>query len=58
MCVCSVGRAFLVVHRKLTIELTSCHRVPAIYRYRYFATAGGLISYGTDILEQYTRAAN
>ena len=49
---------FLVVHRELTIELTARYRVPALYQYRYFAAAGGLISYGPDVLDQYTRAAD
>ena|SRR5215831_8030593 len=48
---------FLVAHRELTIELAARYRVPTIYQYRYFVTSGGLISYGTDTLEQYTRAA-
>jgi ABC-type uncharacterized transport system substrate-binding protein len=29
----------------------------AVYPYRYFVTAGGLISYGPNLLEQYRRAA-
>jgi ABC-type uncharacterized transport system substrate-binding protein len=41
----------------VTIELTARYRVPAIYQYRYFATEGGLISYGSDVLDQYARAA-
>jgi len=28
-----------------------------LYLYRYFVTSGGLISYGTDVLDQYIRAA-
>jgi putative tryptophan/tyrosine transport system substrate-binding protein len=48
---------FLVVHRRLTIELTARYRVPAIYQYRYFAASGGLISYGPDVLDQYSKAA-
>ena len=28
-----------------------------LYQYRYFVTSGGLISYGTDMLDQYIRAA-
>jgi len=48
---------FLTVHRELIIELTGRYRVPAIYQYRFFAAAGGLISYGADVLDQYTRAA-
>lgn len=48
---------FLTVHRELIVELVSRYRVPAIYQYRYFATSGGLISYGTDVIDQYNRAA-
>jgi ABC transporter substrate binding protein len=48
---------FLVVHRDVTIELTARYRVPTIYQWRYFATDGGLISYGSDLLDQYARAA-
>jgi ABC-type uncharacterized transport system substrate-binding protein len=48
---------FLVAHRELIIELTARHRVPTIYQYRYFASSGGLMSYGSDVIDQYTRAA-
>ena len=48
---------FLVVYRKLTVELTARYRVPTLYQYRYFVTSGGLISYGTDVLDQYIKAA-
>jgi putative ABC transport system substrate-binding protein len=48
---------FLIAHRELTIELTARHRVPTIYQFRYFASSGGLMSYGVDVLEQYTKAA-
>jgi len=33
------------------------HKLPAVYAFRYFADAGGLISYGSDVLDQYRRAA-
>jgi putative tryptophan/tyrosine transport system substrate-binding protein len=45
------------VHRQLIITLAARHRMPAIYSYRYFATSGGLISYGPDPIDQYRRAA-
>ena len=32
--------------------------MPAIYPFRLFATDGGLISYGPDIVDQYRRAAS
>ena len=45
------------VHRELIIVLAARHRLPAVYNYRYFATSGGLISYGPDPIDQYRRAA-
>jgi len=44
-------------HRHLIITLAARHRLPAIYPYRSFATEGGLIAYGPDMLDQYGRAA-
>ena len=31
--------------------------MPAVYAWRYFVTAGGLISYGPDSIDQYRQAA-
>src|SRR3954452_146919 len=45
------------VHRELIITLAARHRLPAVYSYRYFATSGGLLSYGADPIDQYRRAA-
>jgi putative tryptophan/tyrosine transport system substrate-binding protein len=45
------------VHRELIIKLAARYRLPAVYSYRYFATSGGLISYGPDPIDQYRRAA-
>jgi putative tryptophan/tyrosine transport system substrate-binding protein len=44
--------------RQLIISLAARYRLPAIYPNRYYATEGGLISYGTDIIDQYKRAAD
>ena len=33
------------------------HKLPAVYPFRYFASTGGLISYGWDQLDEYHRAA-
>ena len=46
-----------IVHRNLIIGLAARHRLPAIYPQRLFATAGGLISYGTNAIDPYRRAA-
>jgi putative ABC transport system substrate-binding protein len=45
-------------HRDLIIALATRLRLPAVYFARYFATAGGLISYGPDLIDQYRRAAS
>jgi putative ABC transport system substrate-binding protein len=45
------------VNRGLIIEAAEKHRLPAIYAFRFFALSGGLISYGTDTADLYTRAA-
>ena len=42
---------FLTSHFKLIVELAARYRVPAIYPFPYFATAGGLVSYGPDLVE-------
>jgi putative ABC transport system substrate-binding protein len=49
--------ASAAVHRDLIIALAARHQLPAVYPYRYYATSGGLISYGPDTIEQYRRAA-
>ena len=44
-------------NRDLIVELAARHRLPAIYPFRFFATAGGLMSYGIDQTEQWQGAA-
>jgi putative ABC transport system substrate-binding protein len=46
------------VHRNLIITLAARHRLPAVYPFPYFATSGGLISYGPDQVEQFRLAAS
>jgi putative ABC transport system substrate-binding protein len=46
-----------IVHRELIITLAARYRLPAVYFYRFFVTAGGLISYGPDSTDQFRRAA-
>jgi putative tryptophan/tyrosine transport system substrate-binding protein len=53
--VIGAGPVFLRGLDKLA-ALTVRHAVPAIYSYRIFPAAGGLMSYGTDISESYRLA--
>jgi len=41
-----------------TIAAIARHRLPAIYSERVFVMSGGLVSYGTDRIELYRRAAS
>src|SRR6478609_9466034 len=50
--VIGAGSLFLRGLNKL-VALTVSHTVPAIYGYRDFCVAGGLMSYGSDILDSY-----
>jgi putative ABC transport system substrate-binding protein len=41
----------------LIITLAARHKLPAVSSERFFVAAGGLISYGPDLVDQYRRAA-
>jgi putative ABC transport system substrate-binding protein len=49
--------ALAVFHRDLIVTLAARHKLPAVYSQRLFVAGGGLISYGTDQIDQYRRAA-
>jgi len=46
-----------ILHHDLIIMLAARHKLPAVYYERFFAAAGGLISYGPNRTDQYRRAA-
>lgn len=48
---------FTAAHRQQIIALAAKYRLPAVYPYRYFATDGGLMSYGIDPTDQCRQAA-
>jgi putative tryptophan/tyrosine transport system substrate-binding protein len=47
-----------VLHRDFVIALAARHRLPAVYPFRFFVTAGGLMSYSTDFVFVYRQAAS
>jgi putative tryptophan/tyrosine transport system substrate-binding protein len=51
------GSALTIVRRDLIIALAARYRLPAVYYDRYFISAGGLISYGSNNVEQFRLAA-
>ena len=49
---------FTATNRESIIALAARYRLPAIYPFRYFAVSGGLMSYGTEVLDTYRQAAS
>jgi putative ABC transport system substrate-binding protein len=45
-------------HRETIIVAAARHRLPTIYPYRFFTVDGGLMSYASDVLDSYRRAAS
>jgi len=46
-----------VAQRDLIVALAAQHKLPAVYIFRSFVAAGGLISYGADFADQFRQAA-
>ena len=49
---------FIIAHRQEIIALSAQFRLPAVYTYRLFPVSGGLMSYGTDLVDLFRRAAS
>jgi putative ABC transport system substrate-binding protein len=49
---------FLYRRREQLVALAARHAVPAIYQWRDFAAVGGLMSYGTSLIEAYRLVGN
>ena len=47
-----------ITHRDLVIALAVRHRLPAVYNARLFVAAGGLMSYGTNLVDTFRQAAS
>jgi putative ABC transport system substrate-binding protein len=56
-CLIVTASALATRHRDLIIAHAARHRLPAIYASRHFVTAGGLVSYGPDFVDQFRQAA-
>jgi putative ABC transport system substrate-binding protein len=49
---------FTATNRESIVALAARYRLPAVYPFRYFAASGGLMSYGTELLDTYRQAAS
>jgi ABC-type uncharacterized transport system substrate-binding protein len=52
------GDAFFTSHSQQLAALAARYRVPAVYQWREFAAAGGLISYGSNVTETHRLLGN
>jgi putative tryptophan/tyrosine transport system substrate-binding protein len=52
------GEGDLYAHRQLIADLAGKHRLPAIYPYRDYVEAGGLMAYAVDLAELLRRMAD
>ena len=52
-----VGALSLESNHDLIVAVAAQHRLPAVYPYRIYVAGGGLMSYGTDLVAQFRRAA-
>jgi putative ABC transport system substrate-binding protein len=48
---------FLNVHRADLVSLAASHRIPAVYPWRFFPEQGGLLSYGSEMRDEFRLAA-
>jgi putative ABC transport system substrate-binding protein len=52
-----MAEIFNLVHYKQIVALAAQHSLPAIYPFRFFATEGGLLTYGADMIDLFRRSA-
>jgi putative ABC transport system substrate-binding protein len=49
---------FMIAHRVEVTSLATRYRLPAVYPFRVFTELGGLLSYGSDLIDNFRRAAS
>jgi putative ABC transport system substrate-binding protein len=53
-----IPETFTIAHRAEIASVAARHRLPAVYPYRLFAEAGGLLAYGDDLPDNFRHAAS
>ena len=52
-----VADRFLLAHRKEIVAFAAINRLPGMYPYQAFVSAGGLLSYAANDIDQFRRTA-
>ena len=53
----AIPSALVTAQRNLVISLANQFGLPSVFAFRYYAVAGGLVSYGVDNIDLYRRSA-
>jgi putative ABC transport system substrate-binding protein len=53
----AIPSALVTAQRNLIISLANRFSLPSVFAFRYYAEAGGLVSYGVDNIDLYRRSA-
>jgi ABC-type uncharacterized transport system substrate-binding protein len=53
----AIPSALITAQRNLIISLANRYSLPSVFAFRYYAEAGGLVSYGVDNIDLYRRSA-
>jgi putative ABC transport system substrate-binding protein len=52
------GDTITASNRQRIVEFAAAHRIPSVYGFKFFVTAGGLLSYGIDVTGQFLHATS
>ena len=53
-----ISDPFIDGQREKIVQLVALRSLPAIYSFREFVEVGGIMSYGTNLAETYSKAGN
>jgi putative tryptophan/tyrosine transport system substrate-binding protein len=53
-----MGSTMIIVEHRRLVDLAAKHRLPALYTWRWFVDAGGLMAYGPNVADNFRRIAS
>src|SRR5262249_41773008 len=56
--VIGMGSTMIIDERRRLVDLAAKHRLPAVYTWRWFVDAGGLMAYGPNVADIFRRTAS
>jgi putative ABC transport system substrate-binding protein len=53
-----LGSTMIITEHRRLVDLAAKHRLPAVYTWRWFVDAGGLMAYGPNVADMFRRTAS